>query len=49
LYRYTKAKKVGLTAGEVERAVYSEAALSKPPKKDPPAKAAGGGAKKRKR
>ena len=31
-----KAKKVGLTAGEVERAVYSEAALTKKPKKEPP-------------
>ena len=49
-----KAKKVGLTAGEVERAVYSEAALTKKPKKDSAAGAragagAGGNNKKRKR
>lgn len=44
-----KAKKVGLTAGEVERAVYSEAALTKKPKNTPPTAAGGGGNKKRKR
>jgi len=42
-----KAAKVGLTAGEVERAVYSEAALTKTPKKDP--LTGGDAAKKRKR